>query len=374
MIIPYFSSEGSLEHLEQMVQNIFAESNPDGLVILGCVDNNLDESAADLYFRTLGKPVAGGLFPAVIHEQAVHHSGWLLYAVIGKMTVDCTQHISLTNTRSVNKTQVTDASTITNDEVKLVVVDGHANGISSFLTQVYASSSVSTKFFGGGAGSLASTTTRCIICNAGLLRDAAVVIQLAGRSGIGVSHGWRATSPILRATSTSGNTVHELNFRPALDVYREIIQSEFNATIDPDDLIGSASMFPLGIRRMGGSIIVRDPIAATEEGGLVCVGEFDDNCFVYVLTSGMDELLASTAHATQQAENDLVARVAQKIVFDCISRFLLMKDQFGDELAMLNNNDARVGGVLSIGEIASGSDGFLEFYNKTTAVAAFSGD
>lgn len=133
-------------------------------------------------------------------------------------------------------------------------------------------------------------------------------------------------------------------------------------------------MFPLGIRRIGGSIIVRDPIATTDDGGLICVGEFDDNCFVYVLTSAMDELLASTASAAQQADADLGCKTQHKIVFDCISRFLLMKEQFNSELAMLGGSEVPTSGVLSIGEIASSSDGFLEFYNKTTAVAAFSGE
>jgi CheY-like chemotaxis protein len=52
-------------------------------------------------------------------------------------------------------------------------------------------------------------------------------------------------SSLLRATSTSGNTVHELNFRPALEVSAELIKSEFNADIDPDDLIDTASILPM---------------------------------------------------------------------------------------------------------------------------------
>ncbi|MDO9476885.1 MAG: FIST C-terminal domain-containing protein [Pseudohongiella sp.] len=374
MIIPYFSSTGSLDDLKQLVHHLSAQSNLDGIVILGCVDNEIDDTATDHYLTQLAVPVAGGLFPAIIHEQHVHQTGWLVYAIKGKLTVSCTQNISLNGRSDGKNAKASDPGMHADTDVKLVIVDGHASGISSFLTQVYSNSKVSTKFFGGGAGSLASTNRRCVISNAGLLRDAAVVLQLFTHSGIGVSHGWRATSPIMRATATSGNTVHELNFRPALDVYKEIIQSEFNAIIDPDDLIGTASMYPLGIRRIGGSIIVRDPIASTADGSLVCVGEFDENCFVYVLNSEMDALLASTASATQQAETDLGVTADHKIVFDCISRFLLMKDQFQDELNMLSGGDAPVGGVLSIGEIAGSSDGFLEFYNKTTAVAAFSGE
>lgn len=373
MMTPYFTASASLNELKSLLGYVIERSRPDGLIILGCVDNHIDDDDAHAYLRQLDVPVGGGLFPAVIHEQQVHESGWLVYAVHGELSVTCSENLSLSDQSA--KVLSTTAPLLTSDaEVNLVIVDGHSSSISSFLTQVYDGSSVSAKFFGGGAGSLASSTRRCIISNAGLQRDAAVIIRIAGRSGIGVSHGWRASSQILRATSTSGNTVNELNFRPALEVYAEIIKSEFNAEIDPSNLIGTASMFPLGIRRIGGSIIVRDPIACTDQGGLICVGEFDDNCFVYVLTSAMDELLASTASAAQQADADLGCKTEHKIVFDCISRFLLMKEEFNSELAMLGGSEVPSSGVLSIGEIASSSDGFLEFYNKTTAVAAFSGE
>jgi hypothetical protein len=373
MMFPYFIASGTLAQLDSLLRDITHVCAPDGLVILGCVDNNIDEETADQYFRQMSVPVGGGLFPSIIHNQQVHKAGWLVYAVHGELGVTCTTDVSRDMQTGI--TQLSRKSDGNSDaEIRLVIVDAHATSISSFLSKEYDRSSVSTKFFGGGAGSLTSTTTRCIICNSGLLRDAAVVLRITGHCGVGVSHGWRATSPILRATSTSGNTVHELNFRPALEVYAELIKSEFHADIDPDDLIGTASMFPLGIRRLGGSIIVRDPIASTDQGGLVCVGEFDDNCFVYVLSSAMEELLASTASAVQQAEKDLGKKTEHKIVFDCISRFLLMKDQFNSELTMLEGGVVATSGVLSIGEIASSNDGFLEFYNKTTAVVAFPGE
>jgi hypothetical protein len=373
MMFPYFIASGTLAQLDSLLRDITHVCAPDGLVILGCVENNIDEETADQYFRQMSVPVGGGLFPSIIHNQQVHKTGWLVYAVHGELGVTCTTDVSRDMQTGI--TQLSKKSDGNSDaEIRLVIVDAHATSISSFLSKEYDRSSVSTKFFGGGAGSLTSTTTRCIICNSGLLRDAAVVLRITGHCGVGVSHGWRATSPILRATSTSGNTVHELNFRPALEVYSELIKTEFHADIDPDDLIGTASMFPLGIRRLGGSIIVRDPIASTDQGGLVCVGEFDDNCFVYVLSSTMGELLASTASAVQQAEKDLGKKTAHKIVFDCISRFLLMKDQFNSELTMLEGGVVATSGVLSIGEIASSNDGFLEFYNKTTAVVAFPGE
>ena len=119
---------------------------------------------------------------------------------------------------------------------------------------------------------------------------------------------------------------------------------------------------------------MRDPIAVTETGGLICVGEFDNDSFVYLLTSDIQTLLNASLEATQLAVNDLPAKAGFKVVFDCISRFLLMQKDFDSELTLLAQDGVPVAGVLSIGEIASNNQGCLEFYNKTTAVAAFSGD
>jgi hypothetical protein len=233
MMTPYFTAAATLGQLKSLLGDIVERSKPNGLIILGCVDNPVDDDDADAYFRHLDVPVGGGLFPGVIHAEQVHERGWLVYALHGELSVTCSENLSL------------------NDQSAKVLT---------------------------------------------------------------------SAAPMLT---------------------REI---------------------------------VRDPIGCTDQGGLICVGEFDDHCFVYVLTSAMDELLASTAGAARQADADLGCKTEHKIVFDCISRFLLMKEQFNSELAMLGGSEVPSSGVLSIGEIASSSDGFLEFYNKTTAVAAFSGE
>jgi len=371
MIRPFFTPHGSLDHLSQLVGEVLKHHSPDGLLVFGCVANVLEDDAADSFFTQIDIPIGGGLFPSILFDMATHQQGWIVYATFGDVASTCTENISLNcNFRN----EDSDTSNHETPDTRLVIVDGHSKSISSFLANVYATSSTQTRFFGGGAGSLTNTEKRCIISNRGLLRDAAVVFRTDCRSGIGVSHGWRTSSHIMRATATDGNVVRELDFRPAIEVYQETIKLLFGKTVDPSDMIATASMFPLGIRRIGGSVIVRDPIGVTEEGGLICVGEFDKDCFVYILTSELDALLDSTSAATLQSETELKSVVAQKVVFDCISRYLLMKENFSQEISKLSVSAAPVSGVLSIGEIAGNSDGFLEFYNKTTAVAAFAED
>jgi hypothetical protein len=367
----HFAPSGSIIALSQLITEVLAKESAAGIIVFGCVNNEFDDDAADRFFKNLPLPVGGGLFPAVFNEQTVHHQGWLVYAVKGHISMSCTTDISVKSASELEHAATADKCSA---DTRLVIVDGHSRSISSFLASVYAASSISTKFFGGGAGSLTDPQKRCVISNTGLLRDAAVVIRTDTPGGIGVSHGWRTESQVMRATATDGNVVHELNYQPAAKVYEDTVKAVFGKRIDLDDLIGTACMFPLGIRRMGGALVVRDPIGVNSSGGLICVGEFDHDCFVYLLSSDLASLLAASAEATRKADQDLKSRSKSRVVFDCISRYLLLKDDFQQEMAMFSADQLPVSGVLSIGEVASNSDGFLDFYNKTTAVASFTED
>jgi hypothetical protein len=371
-MLAHFTPSGSVAALAALTMAALSNSRqPSGIIVFGCADNEIDEQAAETFFRTIDVPIGGGLFPAIFHEQMVHHQGWLVYAIHGQISMTCSTEISV-NARS--RPAPAAGSANSGNDTCLVIVDGHARSISSFLASVFESSSITTKFFGGGAGSLPDPEKPCIISNNGLMRDAAIVIRLESPCGIGVSHGWRTEPQAMRATATDGNIVQELDYRPASEVYSEAVQSVFGKQIDLNDLIGTASMFPLGIRRLGGALVVRDPIAVNTAGGLICVGEFDQGCFVYLLSSELESLLAASSEATRLADIDLKTQTRSRVVFDCISRFLLLKDDFNQELAMFSESHVPVSGVLSIGEVASNSDGFLDFYNKTTAVASFTED
>ena len=49
-MFPYFIASGTLAQLDSLLRDITHVSAPDGLVILGCVENNIDKEAADQYF------------------------------------------------------------------------------------------------------------------------------------------------------------------------------------------------------------------------------------------------------------------------------------------------------------------------------------
>ena len=73
--------------------------------------------------------------------------------------------------------------------------------------------------------------------------------------------------------------------------------------------------------------------------------------------------------------NTVSFSIQLSIIIDCISRTLFLEEEFPKELAAITeampNSDGKETlpqGVLSLGEISSGGDGYLEFYNKTLVV------
>jgi len=363
------TEDGSLEALAGLLSDAVSSGHGQGLIVLGAIANPFDRERLDTQLRAQTARIAGGLFSALIFDGRVQEQGWIVYGFALPIDVTLVERLSGASAEPVPMS----AATLADNSTRMILLDGHARRISTFLQALFASEGGTCRYIGGGAGGLDSDQHPCIISNHGVSRDSAVIIRLPAQAGIGVSHGWSAGSRTSRATAADGNTLLEIDFQPAFDVYRRLVQTLHGHRIDASNMMSSASMFPIGVRRLDGSVIVRDPIAVTPQGGLVCVGEFDKDCFVHLLTSDLATLLRSAEQANLQATADCPGHPGAKVIFNCVSRKLLLKDDFAAEIDLLTQGLWATSGALSLGEVASDSSGFLEFYNKTTAVAVFPG-
>ncbi len=316
-----------------------------------------------------GFTIAGGIFPMVIEEGKHHTKGVILKHVATSSKPTMIQPVA---------EQVADFQLPTlPDSTKscIIFLDGLMQEIPRFLEYVYEQYWNTVNYVGGGAGSLSLTQSPCVFSNEGLFQDAAVIIPSDSEANLGVNHGWvKAAGPFV-ANKTEGNKILELNWKPAFDVYREVVESESEVKFGEVDFFDISKGFPFGIHREGEEDIVRDPIAVDEDGALICVGAVSANTSLNILRGNNDSLLDGAGKASRQAMAGTTA--TDLLVVDCISRVLYLEDSFQQELESVKQQAQQVGatlpveGVLSIGEISSGKGGFLELYNKTIVVAAF---
>jgi hypothetical protein len=104
------------------------------------------------------------------------------------------------------------------------------------------------------------------------------------------------------------------------------------------------------------------------------VGDIDKSSIVYILKGENEALVKAAGDAAEEAvsKQDSLHNI---FVIDCISRTLVLENDFEKELAFIAehipDDDITMLGVLSVGEIANVNEGYIDFYNKTCVIGAF---
>ena len=311
--------------------------------------------------------IAGGIFPMVIHETEHHENGCIIKYIEGNHDSRIIKDIGKGHL-DFDLPELNE-----NDKSCLVFLDGLMLNISRFLERLYEQYWNKVDYVGAGCGSLSLKQTPCIFDNSGIFQDAALIILTSSRMRLGVKHGWQKIAGPFVANKTDGNKIYELNWHPAFEIYKEVVEAHARASFDKSDFFSISKGFPFGIFKEGKEDIVRDPISE-EDGSLVCVGNVSQNVALNVLCGDNEQLIESASVAAKEAIDGLTKDI---LIVDCISRVLYLENAFKDELNAVKREIQRAGstlkteGVLSIGEISSSKEGYLELYNKTIVVSSF---
>ncbi|MFK7954189.1 MAG: FIST signal transduction protein [Ekhidna sp.] len=309
--------------------------------------------------------IAGGLFPMILYNESSLEKGAILKVIKAKARPFLIKDMSskfIDELPEMNE----------NQKSSLVLLDGLSPDIPNFLHTLYDKYWSNISYVGGGAGSLTLEQKPCIFTNDGFYENAGLILLSEWSTQLGVKHGWEKIAGPFVANKTNGNKIIELNWRPAFDVYKEIVEKHTESRFASSDFFDISKGFPFGIYREGQEDIVRDPIAVEEDGTLVCVGKVEENTSLNILKGSNEELIKNASLAANLAAHE---NPKDTFVANCISRVLYLEEDFSKELKAiksgLNMDEASLEGILSIGEVSSDVNGYLEFFNKTTVVSSF---
>ena len=158
------------------------------------------------------------------------------------------------------------------------------------------------------------------------------------------------------------------------DIWRTIIARENIGAYD--NFFEIAKGYPFGIVRSGDEHVIRDPLTVNENGELVCVGQVEENTLVSIMKGNKDSLIIAAEEAAIESMKKAI-NPKKAIIVDCISRILFLEEKFNLELdkitSVLRERSPiiSISGALTLGEISSYGNGYLEFYNKTVVVGLF---
>ncbi len=358
----------AISSLTKELNLLNSERETKAILFLMADENHYSEDVLCPLLRSISKPVIGGVFPEIIYKNQRKKSGVLLLALSFEI-----------------KTQVFDLSLISeefdmqfkNIEKELacpvnslfVFMDCLSQNKRLFIESLFNLFGMQATYFGGGTGSLSFEKFPCIISNNGLHCNAAIIGWGKQNMSLGVAHGWHSISDILKVTETKDNLIKSINWKPAFEIYKEIVDLHSDSKITMTNFSDIAKSYPLGIEKLDAEMVVRDPIGVSEEG-IHFVNVVTEGEYVKILHGDIESLLRGAQSAKELAVSKFSAGMNTDSMFciDCISRVLFMQDEYSRELDIISENK-NISGVLSIGEIANEGDAFLEVYNKTIALA-----
>ncbi|MFD0521808.1 FIST signal transduction protein [Paractinoplanes durhamensis] len=193
--------------------------------------------------------------------------------------------------------------------------------------------------------------------------------------GIGVEHGWHPIGEPMVVTRAEGNVIHELDGRPAAEVYL------FQRSTDPapaqnygsPERTFAADTFnhPLGLANASGRLDGRHILGRTDEGALIMFGHVSEQSVVQVMAGDADDLVRAAGRAAAQAAEQLDRPSRGALIFSCTGRIAPLGAQVAAETAAISAGlgDVPVAGFFTFGEFArvTGSTGF---HNATVVVLA----
>jgi hypothetical protein len=339
------------------------------LIFIGEEDKNIDLPRLISDLNQAGVAFFGGFFPSIIYGRKKSKIG----AVITKLPlVEKPLLIKGLENKAIDLSAIDRLAQSSRRKcTAMVLVDGLSVNINGFLTGLYNKLADTVSYIGGGAGSLSLEQKPCLFNNEGLFQDAAIVTLIKTDCKLGVRHGWNKLAGPVVATKTDGNTIYELNWRNAFEVYKKIVEADSRDIFTENNFFTIAKGYPFGMIKDYAESIVRDPLAVGSNGELFCVGAVPENSVLDILKGQPASLIKAAGQAAADSNIANGNQIVCQLIFDCISRVLFLENCFDEELTVVNDSLAKEGyngfplGALTLGEISSYGDGYLELFNKT---------
>ena len=317
-----------------------------------------------------GIDFAGGIFPEVIHGDKKFGEGAVIFALPVRRKPLLFKDLSR------KELSYPDLSAYSRNGVTaLIMLDGRAPRISSFLSGLYRGLGGSVHYFGAGAGFYDLMRRPCVLTPEGIFAEAAVVAFVALPSILGVRHGWTKIAGPLVANKTRNNVIAELNWKNAFTVYRSVVESHARREFEDDDFYSLSLNYPFGIYKEGAEDVVREVVSVDPRGELTCGGDIPENTVLNILTARKEDLIVAARRAARECALPSGLQPRRCLIAECVSRSLFLGKEMSRELAVIRQNTPCPGdkfppeGILSLGEISSGGEGYLDFYNKTLVIA-----
>lgn len=325
-----------------------------------------------------GVPLVGAIFPALLHDgRFVSAGAWLLRfdrMPRAALHPDLPGGEGLPEALDGIVAGLLPHLGASEDATLFLLFDAMVPNIGSILDELYLRLANRVHYMGVNAGSETFQPMPCLFDGERVVQNGVLALLLEPHRGAILEHGYAVPEQMITATSTEGNRIMQIDWRPAFEVYREMARAQYGVEIDRENFYQYAVHFPFGIVRANGITVVRIPVALEEDGSLFCVGEVPVNAMLTLLRApAVDSrhTLETVVNGLAELNGPIAGR--DLLLFYCAGRRLhLGIEAASDELRRLDqaSQAGRLAGALSLGEIGSTTQWGYPLFHNATLVAS----
>jgi len=324
-------------------------------------------------------PLVGGIFPALVVGEKFETEGvWLLrfdvmpnYALHADLPTD--SEGAENKSREIAQYVASKLNGV--DEATLFMLfDAMVPNIGTLLDETYLQLANRVHYAGSNAGSETFQPMPCLFDGQHLVSNGVLLILLPSHKGAILEHGYHAPRKVVYATTTAGNRISQIDWRPAFEVYQEMVREQYGVEITQANFYEHAVHFPFGIVRANHHVVVRIPVMLNDDGSLFCVGEVPANSVLTLLerpSVDTQETLRVLVDGLQAMNGNSAGK--ELLLFYCAGRRMhLGLEVATTELQEFDKRTAasQVAGALSLGEIGGSTlHGYPLFHNATLVAA-----
>lgn len=325
--------------------------------------------------RELSIPLVGAIFPALVKDNDFYTDGvWLIgfeempyLSLQEELPADPDEAEQKINEITIDIYQQLGGSA---DATLFMIFDATVPNIGTLLDNMYLRLANRVHYAGVNAGSETFKPMPCLFDRDKLVSNGLLLILLQDNKGAILEHGYHAPQKVVYATSTENNRISQIDWRPAFEVYQELILTQYDVEINRENFYELAVHYPFGIVRANHHVVVRIPVMLTDDGSLYCIGEVPANAVLTLLERPVvdsDETLKALHEGLTNLNGDNAGE--ELLLFYCAGRRLHIGiEAASKELERFKSitQAAQVAGALSLGEIGSSTlHGYPLFQNAT---------
>lgn len=325
--------------------------------------------------------LAGAIFPALVKEGHFLTSGvWLL--CFGEMPYFALHENLPTQAAEAELVAEKIADDIraridhTPDITLFMLFDAMVPNIGTLLDNLYLHLANRVHYAGANAGSETFQPMPCLFDAERIVQNGVLLLLLTSHKGAILEHGYQTNPHTSYATSTNGNRISQIDWRPAFEVYRELVHEHYGEEVTAENFYQYGVHFPFGIVRANHHVLVRIPVMLADDGSLFCVGEVPANSVLTLLkapTVRTVETLHNLCEGLKALNGDISD--AELLLFYCAGRRLHLGIPMATtELEAFTEltHASHIAGALSLGEIGGSTvNGYPLFHNATLVAACW---